>query len=368
MSRPQSRFVRVDATNPSGAGQCDRCGFWYNARDLTWQYQYGGVQLYNQRILVCTTGNRCADKPSDFLRTIILPPDPMPLKNPRVPDFDYEEQTVRITTYGAGAGLSVRNPPWGAGPEQVRCEQTGEIARIIQYLTQSAPGINAHPTPILIPDGLIGYWPFTASTVNFTTGVVQDLSPTKNNGILNGYWPYSSIVQGPNSDNIAALNFSGISNITANCYTGLSSFSQCFWVKAQNPPSTANGITSVTSNGGDGSLGWAFSWDFTSNPGVTNSFFMQSISDLNILQANFDFSDPLWYFIVCIWDGSTMNVYVNSQLCGTISQFNSLIDVTGHFIIGGTNAFGRSFFTGAITGVRVYNRALSLSEIQALNG
>src|SRR5262249_27433478 len=127
----------VDPTNPSGAGQCDRCGFWYNLRDLTWQYEWGGVNLYNKRILVCTTGNRCYDKPQEQLRTIILPPDPPPLRNPRVPDYDYEEQTVRIIQFGDTFG-----PPWAAGPMMARCLQQndGEMPRIIQYLNQSQSG------------------------------------------------------------------------------------------------------------------------------------------------------------------------------------------------------------------------------------
>lgn len=132
MSRPQSRFVVVNANDPAGAAQCDRCGHWFNLRDLTWQYEWGGVSLYNKRVLVCTVGNRCYDFPQEQLRTIILPPDPLPLKNPRVPDFAYEEQTVILMQF---AGPN--EPPWGAGPELIMCDQTGETPLILQYLTSS---------------------------------------------------------------------------------------------------------------------------------------------------------------------------------------------------------------------------------------
>lgn len=147
MSRPQSKFVAVNANDPAGAAQCDRCGHWFNLRDLTWQYEWGGVHLYNKRVLVCTVGNRCVDKPAEFLRTIILPPDPLPLKNPRVPDFDYEEQTARIIQFGDTFG-----PPWASGPMMVRATQSGEQVRVIQYLTQSLPGV----APDRAPDFILG--------------------------------------------------------------------------------------------------------------------------------------------------------------------------------------------------------------------
>lgn len=136
MSRPQSKYVRVDATNPSGAGQCSRCGRWFNLRNLTWQHQWAGQHLYNTRVLVCTEGG-CLDVPNEQLRTILLPPDPEPLLNARVPDYSYEEQTVLIMQF---ADVLQPQLPWAAGPQLIMCDQTGEQAFILQYLTQSAPG------------------------------------------------------------------------------------------------------------------------------------------------------------------------------------------------------------------------------------
>jgi hypothetical protein len=140
MSRKQGKFVCVDPNFPSGAAICDRCGFVYNLRNLTWQYEWAGTHLYNERILVCTTGNRCADVPQEQFRTIVLPPDPPSLLNARTPDYDYEEQTSRITTFGLNTTTINELPPWGAGPNVLRCTQTGEQVRIIQYLTQSGHG------------------------------------------------------------------------------------------------------------------------------------------------------------------------------------------------------------------------------------
>lgn len=129
MSRPQSRHVSVDPTNPEGAGVCDRCGRWYNLCTLTWQDQWAGTHLYNIQALVC---RECYDVPQEQLRTIILPPDPPPLLNSRVPDFAYEEQTPLIFQFSG-----VSEPPWGAGPATIACTQDGEVALLMQYLTSS---------------------------------------------------------------------------------------------------------------------------------------------------------------------------------------------------------------------------------------
>jgi hypothetical protein len=72
--------ARVDPTNPQAFAICDRCGGLYNHVDLQWQHQWIGPQLQNLRILVC---EKCLDRPQEQLRTIILPPDPLPIYNAR---------------------------------------------------------------------------------------------------------------------------------------------------------------------------------------------------------------------------------------------------------------------------------------------
>ena len=126
--RPHGR-ARVNSQSPEGFGVCDRCGAWYNLIDLSWQFQWAGTHLQNLRILVCQP---CIDIPQEQLRTIILPPDPPPLLNARVPDFEFEEYTPLIFQF-AGPG----EPPWGAGPATIMCEQTGTIPLIMQYTTSS---------------------------------------------------------------------------------------------------------------------------------------------------------------------------------------------------------------------------------------
>ncbi len=76
--------ANVNARWPRAFAVCDRCGFLYNHDDLQWQHQWVATKLQNIRLLVCQT---CLDKPQEQLRTIVLPPDPMPIENARPENY-----------------------------------------------------------------------------------------------------------------------------------------------------------------------------------------------------------------------------------------------------------------------------------------
>lgn len=133
MADPLPKYARVDTQAPEAFQQCDRCGFWYNRSALGWQYEWAGMQLYSTGVLLCMEGNHCYDIPQEQLRTIIIPPDPPPIVNARVPDFDYEEQTSIQLQAGPPKGINNQLPPWNAGPQTILCDQTGTLALIYQY-------------------------------------------------------------------------------------------------------------------------------------------------------------------------------------------------------------------------------------------
>ena len=72
--------ARVSARAPQAFAVCDRCSFRTNRVRMNWQYEWAGTSLQNLRILVC---ERCMDIPQPQLRTIILTPDPLPVRDPR---------------------------------------------------------------------------------------------------------------------------------------------------------------------------------------------------------------------------------------------------------------------------------------------
>lgn len=111
--RPHGR-ASIDPRSPRALGVCQRCGSLYNHDQLRWQYQWGGMRLINLRILVCQS---CYDEPQIQLRTIILPPDPVPIEFPVPEDYTTTDNplspigfvardltTISPSTYGANIG------------------------------------------------------------------------------------------------------------------------------------------------------------------------------------------------------------------------------------------------------------------------
>jgi hypothetical protein len=84
--RPHGR-ARVDPSAPQAWATCDRCGGLRNLVDLQWQYQWVGSSLQNLQWLVCDS---CLDTPAQFLKAIILSPDPVPVPNPRPENYELD--------------------------------------------------------------------------------------------------------------------------------------------------------------------------------------------------------------------------------------------------------------------------------------
>jgi len=86
--------ARVDPQRPEAFGVCDRCGRLFNLNDLLWQFDWRGPRLANLRIRVC---RQDLDKPFIFFRPIILPPDPVPVRDPRPEAYAAEDNDTRPT-------------------------------------------------------------------------------------------------------------------------------------------------------------------------------------------------------------------------------------------------------------------------------
>ncbi len=85
--------AQIDPSVPEALGICDRCGNQWNLRNLQYQFYWAGPQLQNSHLRVCPD---CMDIPNEQLRTIVLPPDPEPVYDTRVPPFAIYEQSAYI--------------------------------------------------------------------------------------------------------------------------------------------------------------------------------------------------------------------------------------------------------------------------------
>jgi hypothetical protein len=107
--------ARIDPLDPRAFAICQRCDQLYNAYALNWQNQWIGNKLQNKRVQVCP---QCMDKPSEFLRQLVLPPDPLAINQPRQENYFIDEQGgVAVPNYFSAPGsvIQVSVPSWATG-------------------------------------------------------------------------------------------------------------------------------------------------------------------------------------------------------------------------------------------------------------
>jgi hypothetical protein len=113
----QSGRAVTNPENPRAFAVCDNCRFWYNHHRLKWQREWQGTQIVNKGFLVCES---CLDKPNPQLKARLMPPDPVPIANPRPETYRYPinvrevgVQTVHVQPLRATAPVPPRKGPLG---------------------------------------------------------------------------------------------------------------------------------------------------------------------------------------------------------------------------------------------------------------
>lgn len=81
---------------PRSKAVCDRCGEWNLLSRLNKQQEFYGTSLAWTGYLVC---DRCLDEPQPQLKPLILPPDPVPVMNPRPEAFRADYRLSPFTQY-----------------------------------------------------------------------------------------------------------------------------------------------------------------------------------------------------------------------------------------------------------------------------
>jgi hypothetical protein len=71
-----------------------------------------------------------------------------------------------------------------------------------------------------------------------------------------------------------------------------------------------------------------------------------------------------WTHLCGTFDGTTMRIYTNGVLAASQAQGGTIAPSTDPLFIGGNPYYGHNF-AGSIDEVRIYNRALGVTEIQA---
>lgn len=225
---------------------------------------------------------------------------------------------------------------------------TGTNTGISYYIATGTPLQNG---TCLISNGLVGWWNLNGS--------VNDTSGNNNNGTNNG----ATATTGQNGQVNGAYSFNGTSSLislpNAAAISGNNPYTLSAWIQPTDITISNHGI-----------LGWG-AWG-TIN-GVT-AFRTQNEGGINGLRMYWwnndlagsapSLADGRWHHVLTEFDGSTRSIYVDGAL---IASDNPPVHnaVAADVNIGRTD--GAEYFVGSIDDVRIYNRALSASEVQALH-
>lgn len=132
------------------------------------------------------------------------------------------------------------------------------------------------------------------------------------------------------------------------------------WV-AVNSPAEWGGIVGCLQDNGDFEKGWVLGYN-----NDRFNFALSTSGDLTYLNASAPYESGRWYHVVGTFDGSRMRLYINGTERGSSSQRRGAIDYSpATFVIGGYLDDNEFYpLEGFISGVRIYDRALTSQQIR----
>lgn len=214
------------------------------------------------------------------------------------------------------------------------------------YGTSSWSSVWSFTTISITTNGLIAYYPFN--------GNANDESGNGHNGIINGVLTSSADRFGLSGK---AYNFNGVDNyINTSINTGLTNKATfSVWVKS----SSTNDWCGLLASRGSGN-------DFSGFTVLANgSVNFYAYTNVYIVASSINILDDRWHQLVGRYDGSAMNLILDGQLIGTTS-YDGNISIGDNYMIGVDLLSLTRCFKGSIDDVRIYNCALSDTEIQSL--
>ena len=218
-------------------------------------------------------------------------------------------------------------------------------------ITASANSAGATTLPANLQNGLVGYWPFN--------GNANDASGNGNNGIVNG----ATLTTDRFGNSNSAYSFDGTSayievNNIGNTVTN-KTFSA--WVLLNSLSQSGAGLVSIVMNGGNNFDSivyneWNNGWMFGSDTFTRSS------------TSNYSEINKEWVNITCSYAPNDYRMYRNGVLIHQSTNYNILPFSNSSFLFGERHpGHINAFLNGKIDDIAIYNRALSLSEIQQLN-
>jgi len=249
------------------------------------------------------------------------------------------------------------------------------ISNVIGITNSAIAYLQAQPLPAPnITANLAGYWKLDDASGSLTAA---DSSGNGNSGTLTGFADLSSVwISGLTN---GALSFNGDAS-TANVvaipsvgnpgpavldFSSNPAFTLSAWVKASLPQTNGAAIICRGSGGG----GEQYALDVNTG---TYRFYVRNTNAASVNLTTTIGPNGTWQHVAAVFDAinNIMNFYVNGQLVNLTVAPTSLNTNTHEVSIGNRQSGAATAYnlplTGALDDVRIYGRALTLADIQAL--
>jgi hypothetical protein len=211
--------------------------------------------------------------------------------------------------------------------------------------------------------GLVGHWPFDENFGSATSDVVGGRTATLTNG-----------AQWTSGHAGAAVALDGI-----NDFLGLSPFDVvgsgitiAAWVKSSSLPGGVDQrFVSKATGPAEGDHYWMLGtwWEGGSRSLLRFRLRTGSVTS-TLIASSGDLVPNMWYHAAATYDGTTMRLYLNGVLVGSMNKTGSVATGASVPVTFGRNPEGSGFtqMHGVLDDVRIYDRGLTAAEIGALAG
>lgn len=202
--------------------------------------------------------------------------------------------------------------------------------------------------------GLVGHWSMNQEDTD--NGKIRDRSAYDNHGTLNG-----GVTTGNPSPVGDSYSFDGSNLITTSKSFSKDTVTISAWAFPTVNPSNQTSYAKIVNCGSGGSSNIFIQidnnnvWDFGIRDGSSST---QEIS------TSVTATKDKWRHLVLTYDGSTLNAYIDGTKNVSLSTSVSIVNSSNYNIA--ANESGKQHFEGNISDARLYNRALSESEITQL--
>jgi glucose/arabinose dehydrogenase len=313
---PSHLELRLTATDSGGQSDTESVELQPQTVDLTFASEPSGLQL--------VVGS--ASQTTPFTRTVIVG----------------SLNSISATTPQSQGGTQYGFSSWSDGGTQTH-----------NIVAPAAPATyTATYSEVAVVPGLVAAYAFNEGS----GATVVDSSGNGNHGTISGATRNSSGQYG------AALDFDGTNDLVSVPDSSSLDLTSGMTVEAWVRPLTTSGWRTVVLKERPGDTVYAL-YSSNNDNGRPNSRIRVNGSNASV-NGTSRLTTSVWTHLAATFDGSNLRLYVNGSLVGTRTAAGTILTSANPLRIGGSSALGR-WFRGRIDEVRVYNRALSVTEIQS---